>query len=46
MRFLQLILTSSILYGLYSIIDNDWSGLIWLIGGLSFLFLSIKWMKK
>jgi len=46
MRFLQLILTCSILYGLYSIIDNDWSGLIWLIGGLSFLFLSNKWMKK
>ena len=46
MRFLQIILVCSILYGIYSIITNDISGLIWLIGGFSFLFLSNKWMKK
>jgi hypothetical protein len=45
MRFLQLILICSILYGIYSIITADLSGLIWLIGGASFLFLSNKWMN-
>ncbi len=46
MRFLQIILVFSIIYGAYSIITNDISGLIWLIGASSFLFLSNKWMKK
>ena len=46
MRFLQLILVCSILYGLYSIITADLSGFIWLIGGASFLFLSNKWMNR
>ena len=45
MRFLQLILICSILYGLYSLIKADLSGFIWLIGGASFLFLSNKWMN-
>ena len=45
MKFLQLILIGSILYGLYSIITSDWSGLIWLLAGASFLFLSNKWMN-
>ncbi len=45
MRFLQLILISSILYGIYSIITADLSGFIWLLGGASFLFLSKKWMN-
>ncbi len=45
MRFLQLILVCSILYGIYSIITADLSGFIWLIGGASFLFLSNKWMN-
>ena len=45
MRFLQLILICSILYGIYSIITADLSGFIWLIGGASFLFLSNKWMN-
>ena len=46
MRFLQLILVCSILYGIYSIITADLSGFIWLIGGASFLFLSNKWMNR
>jgi len=45
MRFLQIILIGSILYGLYSIINSDLSGLIWLLGGASFLFLTNKWMN-
>jgi hypothetical protein len=45
MRFLQLILICSILYGIYSIITADLSGFIWLLGGASFLFLSNKWMN-
>ena len=45
MRFLQLILICSILYGIYSIITADLSGFIWLLGGVSFLFLSNKWMN-
>jgi len=45
MRFLQLILVCSILYGIYSIITADLSGFIWLLGGASFLFLSNKWMN-
>lgn len=45
MRFLQLILIGSILYGIYSIITADLSGFIWLLGGASFLFLSNKWMN-
>ena len=46
MRFLQLILICSILYGIYSIITADLSGFIWLLGGASFLFLSNKWMNR
>ncbi len=46
MRFLQIILLGSIVYGIYSLIINDFSGLIWLIAGISFLFLSNKWMKN
>ena len=46
MRFLQLILVCSILYGIYSIITADLSGFIWLLGGASFLFLSNKWMNR
>jgi hypothetical protein len=45
MRFLQLILICSILYGIYSIITADLTGFIWLLGGVSFLFLSNKWMN-
>ncbi|MDA7636665.1 hypothetical protein N8673_00490 [Flavobacteriaceae bacterium] len=45
MKFLQIILIGSILYGIYAIITSDWSGLIWLIGGSSFLFLTNKWMN-
>ena len=45
MRFLQLILICSILYGIYSILTSDLSGFIWLLGGASFLFLSNKWMN-
>ncbi|MDC1010616.1 hypothetical protein OAP92_05145 [Flavobacteriaceae bacterium] len=45
MRFLQLILVCSILYGIYSIITADFSGFIWLLGGASFLLLSNKWMN-
>ncbi|MDA9818143.1 hypothetical protein OAP70_03770 [Flavobacteriaceae bacterium] len=45
MKFLQIILIGSILYGIYAITTSDWSGLIWLIGGSSFLFLTNKWMN-
>jgi len=45
MKFLQIILIGSILYGIYAIITSDLSGLIWLIGGASFLFLTNKWMN-
>ena len=45
MRFLQLILVCSILYGIYSIVTADFSGFIWLLGGASFLLLSNKWMN-
>ncbi|CAI8319324.1 MAG: Uncharacterised protein [Flavobacteriales bacterium] len=45
MRFLQIILVGSILYGLFALITSDWSGIIWLLGGASFLFLSNKWMN-